>query len=153
MAITTTDLKGTDSISASRITINDNVATISEALNDILSIVDIGTGRIDNSSYSSLNNIKTTSIEVTGNSGISVNTGPLNILAGNIVISIGSLTFANVGINEATQDTFPVLNVTGASALQLPVGATWTATGATGMILYVPGSGAKVFNGVTWDSL
>ena len=43
MAISLTTLNGTDSIAASRITINDNFATISAAMNSLLQIIDIAT--------------------------------------------------------------------------------------------------------------
>ena len=68
MAISLTTLNGTDSIAASRITLNDNFATIGSALNSLLSIIDIATGLIDNSSYGSNNNIVTGAL--TSNSGI-----------------------------------------------------------------------------------
>ena len=48
MAITLTTINGTDSVASSRITINDNYSTIGNALNSVLSIVDIATGKIDN---------------------------------------------------------------------------------------------------------
>lgn len=153
MAITTTDIKGTDSISASRITINDNISTIVEALNDVLSIVDIGTGKIDNSTYASLNNIKTTAIEITGSSGVTVNTGSINVSAGNVVIALGSLKFASSSIKQSTVSSKPVISSVGASAFQLPVGSTWTATGGTGMIVYVPTKGVYAYSGSVWSKL
>ena len=48
MAITLTTINGTDSVASSRITINDNYSTIGNALNSVLSIIDIATGKIDN---------------------------------------------------------------------------------------------------------
>lgn len=144
MAITTTDIKGTDSISASRITINDNVSTITEALNDVLSIVDIGTGRIDNTTYASLNDVKTKSITVTGSGGIDVQ-------AGKVVVPSG-VEFDGIVIGEATDAGNPVFTVTGASAFQVPTGATWAA-GTTGAITFVAGSGFYGFDGSAWVAL
>ena len=43
MAITTTTIAGTDSLSGSRITINDNFKTLENALNSVLSAFDLYT--------------------------------------------------------------------------------------------------------------
>ena len=145
MAITTTDIKGTDSISASRITINDNVATMTAALNNVLSIVDIGTGRIDNTTYASLNDVKTKSITVTGSSGIDVQSGKVVVPAG--------VEFDGIVLGESSMGSSPVFTVTGASAFQVPTGATWSATGGAGSIVYVYGSGWYGYNGTTWEKL
>ena len=92
MAISLTTLNGTDSIAASRITLNDNFATIGSALNSLLSMIDIATGLIDNSSYGSNNNIVTGSL--TANSGITINSGALTISNGDITLS-GKITFGS----------------------------------------------------------
>ena len=87
MAITTTTLNGTDSVASSRITINDNFNTIKSALNDVLSIIDIATGKINNSIYGSNNDIETEDLIVNGSVG-----GGISVLSGNVTVSTGSIT-------------------------------------------------------------
>ncbi len=100
MAVTTTTIAGTDSLSGSRITINDNFKTLEDALNSVLSAFDIVSGRFDNSLYSSANDIITNGIVITGAGlvdGLTVNLGNVNLLAGNVTVAntfgfhIGSL--------------------------------------------------------------
>ena len=80
MAITTTTLNGTDSVSSSRITINDNFETLKSALNDVLSIIDIATGKINNYGYGSNNDMETEDLIVRGSvgGGVSVISGDGN---------------------------------------------------------------------------
>ena len=92
MAINLTTINGTDSIAATRITINDNFATLSSAVNSLLSIIDIATGFIDNTGFGSNNNIKTGDLNVTGNIGIVVTTGSINIQNGNLTLK-GQIEF------------------------------------------------------------
>jgi hypothetical protein len=88
MAITLTILNGTDSIAASRITINDNFATIGDALNEVLSIIDIATGKIDNYNFGGSNpSIETGDVIIHG----TVGTGGINVLSGNIVAQNGNI--------------------------------------------------------------
>ncbi len=102
MAISLTTLNGTDSVAASRITINDNFNTILDAMNDLLSIIDIATGKINNYGYGSNNDMETEDLIVRGSTGggISVITGGINVNNGNVVISgyfeIGSGSGARV---------------------------------------------------------
>jgi|NOAtaT_7_FD_contig_71_2061914_length_3793_multi_4_in_0_out_0_3 hypothetical protein len=97
MAITTTNLNGTDSVSASRITLNDNFATIVDALNDVLAIVDIATGKINNYGYGSNNDIETEDLIVRGSvgGGINVISGNINVQNGNVVV--GNTNYFQVG--------------------------------------------------------
>jgi hypothetical protein len=123
MAITLTTLNGTDSIAATRITINDNFSTISAAMNSLLSIIDIATGLIDNSGYGSNSNINTGNLTVTGSSGITVTSGNITITLGNLVLG-GAIEFGsgtNVKIKKVSKPTgvsssIYVLDVAGASA-------------------------------------
>jgi len=94
MAITLTTLNGTDSIAATRITINDNFSTISAAMNSVLSIINIATGLIDNAGYGSNSNINTENLTVTGSSGITVTSGNINISLGNLVLG-GAIEFGS----------------------------------------------------------
>jgi hypothetical protein len=102
MAITTTNLNGTDSVSASRITLNDNFNTIVDALNDVLSIIDIATGKINNYGYGSNNDIETEDLIVRGSvgGGINVISGNVNVGAGNVVIGANNLLQIGSGSNS-----------------------------------------------------
>jgi hypothetical protein len=123
MAITLTTLNGTDSIAATRITINDNFSTISAAMNSLLSIIDIATGLFDNTGYGSNSNINTENLTVTGSSGITVTSGSINIPLGNLILG-GAIEFGsgtNVKIKKVSKPTGPssnifVLDLAGASA-------------------------------------
>jgi hypothetical protein len=86
MAISVTNLNGTDSIASSRITINDNFATIEDALNDLLAIIDIATGKINNYGYGSNNDIETEDLIVRGSTG-----GGITVISGNIAVNNGSV--------------------------------------------------------------
>lgn len=89
MAISLTTLNGTDSVAASRITINDNFNTVLDAMNDLLSIIDIATGKINNYNYGSNNDMETEDLVVRGSNGggISVISGNVNVNNGNVVVS------------------------------------------------------------------
>ena len=104
MAITTTTIAGTDSLSGSRITINDNFKTLEDALNSVLSAFDIVSGRFDNSNYGSANDILTNGITITGTgltNALTLNNGNINVLLGDVKITdnygfyIGSLLKLN----------------------------------------------------------
>ena len=86
MAITTTTLNGTDSVASSRITINDNFNTIKSALNDILAIIDIATGKINNYGYGSDSDMETEDLIVRGSVG-----GGVSVISGNITVSTGAV--------------------------------------------------------------
>ena len=95
MAITTTNLNGTDSVSASRITLNDNFNTIVDALNDVLSIIDIATGKINNYGYGSNNDMETEDLIVRGSVG-----GGINVISGNVTVGAGNVV---IGGNNSLQ--------------------------------------------------
>jgi hypothetical protein len=95
MAIETTQLNGTDSVAAGRITINDNFATIKDALNRVLSVFDIATGKINNYGFGSDNDIETEDLIVRGSTG-----GGISVLSGGISISLGNLTIGGAGYIE-----------------------------------------------------
>tara|TARA_Y100001937_G_scaffold116495_1_gene168495 strand:- start:395 stop:910 length:516 start_codon:yes stop_codon:yes gene_type:complete len=82
MAITITTLQGTNSLSADRITINDNFKINTDAINNILGVVDTTTGLIDNTGVGSNNTIKT--------DGIVLTTSGVDVQGGNVSISSGS---------------------------------------------------------------
>jgi hypothetical protein len=125
MAITTTSINGTDSVSASRITINDNFSTIVDALNDVLSIIDIATGKINNYGYGSNNDIETEDLIVRGSvsGGISVISGNINVQNGNVVVGntnyfqVGSGTGNSVFLSKINKNlgtgTIPTVSFTG----------------------------------------
>jgi len=84
MAITITTLQGTSSLSADRITLNDNFKINTDAINNILGVVNTTTGLIDNTGVSTNNVIKTEGLTTSGsnNNGIEVQTGSINITDG-----------------------------------------------------------------------
>lgn len=145
MAITLTTLNGTDSIAASRITINDNFATIGDALNEVLSIIDIATGKIDNYNFGGSNpSIETGDVIIHG----TVGTGGINVLSGNIIAQNGNVVvggssgsgYLELGLNSGvkiqkftknlTVGTLAALDISGAA------GAIGT-TGSTGTVGYL----------------
>lgn len=125
MAITTTNLNGTDSVSASRITLNDNFNTIVDSLNDVLSIIDIATGKINNFGYGSNNDMETEDLIVRGSvgGGINVISGNVTLNAGNVVIGANNLLQVGAGSNAiffeklsrtyAVSGTIPTINFSG----------------------------------------
>ena len=145
MAITLTTLNGTDSIAASRITINDNFATIGDALNEVLSIIDIATGKIDNYNFGGSNpSIETGDVIIHG----TVGSGGINVLSGNIIAQNGNIIiggtsgsgYLELGLNSGvklqkitknlTVGNIPVIDFSGSNGA---LGA----TGATGAIGYL----------------
>ena len=48
MAISVTVLQGTSSVSADRITLNDNFAIVEDGINNLLGILNTNTGKFDN---------------------------------------------------------------------------------------------------------
>jgi hypothetical protein len=136
MAISTTTLNGTDSISASRISINDNFNTIKSALNDLLTIIDIATGKINNYGYGSNNDMETEDLIVRGSVG-----GGVSVISGDIVVNSGAIIInsqylqVGSGSNAVKMErvsktlgtgTVPTVNFSGSGA-----------TGGTGPIGYM----------------
>lgn len=112
MAITTTTLNGTDSVSGSRITINDNFNTIVDALNDVLSIIDIATGKINNYGYGSNNDMETEDLIVRGSVG-----GGINVISGNVTLQngnavLGSTNYIQVGAGVGSSVYFRKIDKT-----------------------------------------
>ena len=106
MAVTTTTIAGTDSLSGSRITINDNFKTLEDALNSVLSAFDIVSGRFDNSLYGSANDILTNGMVINGTgltNALTINAGNLNMINGNITIPVGNSLF--IGNNLQLNNT------------------------------------------------
>jgi hypothetical protein len=145
MAITLTTLNGTDSIAASRITINDNFATIGDALNEVLSIIDIATGKIDNYNFGGSNpSIETGDVIIHG----TVGTGGINVLSGNIIAQNGNVVvggssgsgYLELGLNSGVKIQKFTKNLTTGTLAALDIsgsaGAIGT-TGATGTVGYL----------------
>tara|TARA_R110000796_G_scaffold44977_4_gene109249 strand:- start:5531 stop:6061 length:531 start_codon:yes stop_codon:yes gene_type:complete len=85
MAIQVTTLKGTNSLSADRITINDNFSINTSTINDLLGILNTTTGKFDNTSVGVDNTITTDGITIK-DSGIDIQKGNLNITDGIIIL-------------------------------------------------------------------
>lgn len=96
MAIQLTTINGTDSIAATRITINDNFATLSDSLNSVLQMVNISTGLFDNATFGSNPRINTGSITAVGE--ISSTIGDIVAYGGNI--KVGTNAFLEFGPNS-----------------------------------------------------
>lgn len=132
MAISTTTLNGTDSVAASRITLNDNFNTIKDALNNVLQIVDIATGKINNYNYGSNNDMETEDITVRGSGasgGVFVLSGNVNVNNGNVIIGsstvdgflqIGggtnSIFIQKISRTLNTGPSIPTINLSGSTA-------------------------------------
>ena len=143
MAINTTTLNGTDSVASSRITINDNFNTLVDALNDVLAIIDIATGKINNYGYGSNNDMETEDLIVRGSvgGGIDVISGNINVGNGNVIIGgtsgsgylrIGTgsnaIYFEKIakGLYSTPSASYATANLSGTGA-----------TGGTGPVAYV----------------
>ena len=150
MAVTTTTIAGTDSLSGSRITINDNFKTLEDALNSVLSAFDIVSGRFDNSLYGSANDILTNGIVINGTglaNALTLNRGNLQLLNGDITLplanhlQIGNLLRLNnvnvplVGPGDYPtwdlRDPGPTVNTIGGVVLPRLDAAGYTAIGPT----------------------
>lgn len=137
MAISLTTINGTDSVASTRITINDNFATVGSAVNSLLSIINIATGLFDNSSYGSNNNIVTGNLTSSGVSGITITTGNLSISTGNITLG-GKIDFGS-GTNVSIKRTSHTINSGSIYVLDIAgytgVGAGATAPGVVGSLV------------------
>jgi hypothetical protein len=172
MAITITTLQGTNSLSADRITLNDNFKINTDAINNILSIVDTTTGLIDNTGVSTNNVIKTEGLTTSGsaNNGIEVQTGSINITDGDFrATTNGSFLELGADGSKIVDTSFTVASVTkhfigttGFSGIEVPrmTTAELTAFGASlgtkNMIAFDSTSGVNKFkgwNGTAWVEL
>lgn len=123
MAITITTLQGTNSLSADRITINDNFKINTDAINNILGVVDTTIGLIDNTGLGGSNQtIKT--------EGIVLTTSGVDVQGGNVSISSGSFkattngSFLQLGAdNSKIIDTIVTVGAGGPSSTHV-IGAT-----------------------------
>ncbi len=93
MAITVTTLKGNNSVSADRITINDNFKITTNAINGILGVVNTTTGKINNTNVGSDNTITTEGITLTNTNGATATA--LDVQQGSISIQSGNITLAS----------------------------------------------------------
>ena len=140
-------MTGVNSVSASRITINDNFTTLENVINNMLSMIDITTGTFDNSAYASENNVITSKIKIT--------TGNATIDNGNVIISNGDINLngiapkidfgsnlridtISVGFTGGAPGSKPLINLSALlnGGVRLPN----VATGTTGYDAYAIGS-------------
>ena len=170
MAITVTTLQGTNSLSADRITINDNFSINTDAINGILGVINTTTGKIDNTSVGSDNTISTEGIVLTA-SGVDVQVGDVNIQTGNISIPTDG---ASIGLGTDSSkiiDTIVAVGVSGPNsthvisfenfiAIEVPkmttVELTDVVLGATGpalITLDITSGEFKGWNGTSWTVL
>ncbi len=136
MPIDLHEINGTDSISGSRLTINDNFAVVEDALNRVLQVVNIATGKISNYGFGSDNDLETEDLVVRGSTsgGVSVQTGSITVHNGNVLLS-GYLEFgpgSGTKIERVVKNfsvgagNIPVFNVSGTGS-----------TGSTGSVGYL----------------
>ena len=137
MAITLTTINGTDSVAASRITINDNFSTVGNALNSVLSIVDIATGKIDNWNFGGANpTIESGDLIIHG----TVGTGGISVLTGNVVTQNGNLVaggtassgYVELGLNSGVKIQKVTKNLTVGNIPTVDFAGVGGATGTTG---------------------
>ena len=145
MAITLTTINGTDSVASSRITINDNYSTIGNALNSVLSIVDIATGKIDNFNFGGSNTtIESGDLIIHGTAG----TGGISVLTGNVVTQNGNIIaggssgsgYLELGLNSGVKIQKVTKNLTTGDIPTVDFSGAGGATGATdsaGSIAYL----------------
>ena len=171
MAITITTLQGTNSLSADRITLNDNFKINTDAINNILGVVDTTIGLIDNTGLGGSNQtIKTEGIVLT-TSGVDVQGGDVSIgSTGNFKATTNGAYLQLGADNSKIIDTsFTVASVTkhfigttGFSGIEVPrmTTAELTAFGASlgtkNMIAFDSTSGVNKFkgwNGTAWVEL
>lgn len=134
MAISITTLNGTDSVSSSRITINDNFTTVLTALNKVLNIIDISTGKITNYGKGTNPDIETEDLTIKGstNGGIIVESGNISLQgSSNLTLTNGKITIKSATIEgvsrTAGSSTLPTLNFSGVAS----------ATGGVGTVGYL----------------
>jgi hypothetical protein len=136
MPITLTPINGTDSIAGSRITVNDNFAVIEDALNKVLQVFNIATGKINNYGFGTDNDIETEDLIVRGSTGggVSVLSGNVSLVNGNIQVS-GYLEFGagtNTKLEKVLRNfaiapgNIPTFNMSGTGS-----------TGSTGPVGYL----------------
>jgi hypothetical protein len=160
MAINTTTLNGTDSVASSRITINDNFNTIVDALNDVLQIIDIATGKINNYGYGSNNDMETEDLIVRGsvNGGIDVISGSVNVGNGNVVIGGTSGTGyvrIGTGTNAIYFEKIAKSFYSGSGSIATVNLSGIGATGGTGPVGYVnlPRLGLATLKDINWPQI
>lgn len=105
MSIQVTTLKGTNSIAADRITINDNFSITKDAINELLGIIDTTTGEFDNTGVGANSTVTTEGITVTIN-GIEVQAGDITINNGNIILAPNS-KYIQFGADSAKLKQLP----------------------------------------------
>ena len=154
MSIKTKNILGTDSVSASRITINDNINTLKEALNDVLSMVDTSSGAFDNSTYASINTIKTKGITVT-TSGITAQAGNISLTLGDLVLAAGKISLQNIDLTYSLDGTSTVLTI-GASGMDIPKASTtadFAAASESLLFFDTTDKKLKFYTGSAWETI
>lgn len=99
MAINITTLKGTNSVSSDRITINDNFNILKDTTNDILSFLEVNTGV-----FTGLTNITTQNMTVSND----------------LTLTNKKLFLGNIVLENKNYNTFNVLTTANFSAVAVP---------------------------------
>lgn len=120
MAITLETLTPKTTISQLQLIYNNNNSILKETINKLISIIDVGTGKINNSSFGTDNNIETQNIKLNGSIGVEVNLGNVVISTGNLRllgtssrIEIGTTVKLERVVKNLTIGTIDILDLTG----------------------------------------
>lgn len=117
MSISLTILKGTSSISSDRITINNNFKISEDTTNELLSIVNTTTGKINNTGVGADSTITTEGLFVTETNGIEIAKGNLSVGLGNIILASDD-AFIQIGSTGKVKDTTE-LSISGGTSYNL----------------------------------
>jgi hypothetical protein len=163
------------SISSLHLILNDNFKIAKESTNKLLQIIDIGTGKFDNSSFGTDNNVETQNIKSKGPIGVEVNLGNVTISTGNLKL-LGSSSRIEIGttvkleriVKNLTIGTTDVLDLSGTSgavsgdgtisAIVLPrmnaSNILDIQSPIEGLLAWdTTNKKVKVYNGTTWEDL
>ena len=170
MAITVKTLQGSNSLSADRITINDNFKINTNAINNLLGIINTTTGKFDNTGIGADNTITTDGITIK-TSGLDIQGGDINVEDGVIKLLTDGSSIELGSDNSKIIDTLVSIGASGPNsnhvvgfenfiALEIPRMTTLELTnvilGATGPNLITFDSTANKFkgwNGTAWVEL
>jgi hypothetical protein len=175
MAISLLQITSNTALSKTYQIINDTNAIIQETLNKILSIVDIGTGKFNNSAFATDNNIETQNVISKGNVGVQVNLGHVTVATGSLKltgtssrIEIGTTLKVERITKNTSLGTLDIIDLTGLSGAVTGDGT------VAGVVLPRMNNGAiidivspnegllvwdttnkklKIYNGTAWEDL
>lgn len=123
MSIQITTLKGTNSLSADRITINDNFKINTDAINNLLGIIDTTTGKFDNTGVGADSTITTEGLTITTGAGIELQSGSITLNTGNILLNSDGASIGLGSDNSKIIDKIVAIGASGPNSTHI-IGAT-----------------------------